>query len=390
MQTSDHAETQSAVKPVAKPARMKRRHWGLVLSFVVLVLVPVVLAGSYLWLVAKDQYASTAGFTVRQEDSATGPDVLGGLAQITGASLSGDGDILYQFITGQDLVSRLDDKLGLKEIYSAHWSEDPLFSLQPEATAEDLLRFWKRVVRLSYDKSSGLIELQVMAFDADTARRIARAIIEESEALVNDLNDRARQDSMRYAEGDLEVALDRLKSSREAMTLFRLRSQMVDLESDLQVRMGVLASLQQQLAEALVSYDVLLVQDGPRNDPRVERARRQIEVIRSRIAEERSSYATGGVSPEGDDYPRLMAEYESLLADREYAEESYRLALGAADLARTNANRKTRYLATYLRPTLPEEAEYPQRFILLGIFVLFLIVGWAIMALVYYSIRDRR
>lgn len=378
------------VRPQAAPARMKQRHWGLVLSFVVMVIFPVLVASWYLWGVARDQYASTTGFTVRQEDSGSGADVLGGLAQITGASVSGDGDILYKFISSQDLVSRIDAKLDLKAHYSAHWGEDPVFALRPGATIEQLIDYWKRIVRLSYDKASGLIELQVLAFDADMAPRVAEEIINESEVLVNDLNDRARQDMMRYAQGDLDAALDRLKKSREAMTLFRLRTQMVDLESDLQARMGVLVSLQQQLAEALVNYDVLLAQDSRGSDPRVAQARRQIDVIRSRIEEERKTYATGGISPQGEDYPSLMAEYESLLADREYAEESYRLALASADLARTNADRKTRYLATYLRPTYPEAAEYPQRWMLLGLISLFLVVGWAIMALIYYSLRDRR
>ena len=72
--------------PLARPASMKRRHWGLVASFVALVLVPLAAVIFYLWVVAEDQYASTAGFTVRSQESSGANDLLGGLAQFAGNS----------------------------------------------------------------------------------------------------------------------------------------------------------------------------------------------------------------------------------------------------------------------------------------------------------------
>ena len=71
--------------------------------------------------------------------------------------------------------------------------------------------------------------------------------------------------------------------------------------------------------------------------------------------------AAGDVDVAGEDYPTLLAEYEGLVVDREFAEESYRAALAALDGARANASRQSRYLATYVEPTYPETAEFPQR-----------------------------
>jgi len=91
-----------------------------------------------------------------------------------------------------------------------------------------------------------------------------------------------------------------------------------------------------------------------------------------------------------EDYPKLLAEYEGLIVDREFAEQTYRAALTAVDLARANAQRQSRYLAIYIPPTFSESSEYPQRFIIAGLVALLLVLSWATMALVYYSIRDRR
>jgi capsular polysaccharide transport system permease protein len=180
----------------------------------------------------------------------------------------------------------------------------------------------------------------------------------------------------------------RLKTAREALTSFRTRTQIVDPAADIQGRMGVINNLQQQLAQALISYDIL-DQNTTANDPRKLQTAREIEVIRERIAREREGFASETAGVSGEDYPRLIAEYEALQVDREFAEETYRAALAALDVARAKASRQSRYLATYIAPTLAETSEYPNRLLIELLSGLFLVLSWAVMVLVYYAIRDR-
>ncbi len=333
------------------------------------------------------------GFAVRREEgSEAAAGLIGGLAQFAGTGGNSESDILYEFIQSQEMVEAIDARLDLRKLFSVHWPDDPVFAFNPSGTVEDLVSYWQRMVRVSYDQSTRLIELRVLAFAPEDARRLAAEILSESQKKINDLNAAARQDVMRYSTADLEVALERLKASREAMTEFRTRTQIVDPQSDIQGRMGVLSTLQQQLAEALIDNDLLLLQTENADDPRVAQAQRRIDVIRERIAAERKTLATASneIGEVGEDYPKLIAEYESLMVDRQYAEESYRLALAAVDLARAEASRQSLYLAPFIRPTLPQTSEYPQRFVLAGLAALFLALAWAILALVYYSVRDRR
>ena len=385
------APANEQVKPLAEPARMKRRHWGLFTSFVVLVIAPVVLVGLYLFEVSKDQFSSTVAFTVRQEEGAPAADLLGGLATFTGSTVGRDSDVLYEFIQSQQIVEAIRGRVDLVAHYSQYWEDDPVFSIWPDATIEDLMWFWKRVVRISYDQATGLIEVRILAFDPDTAQRLAQEIVRESQVLVNSLNEVARADAMRYAQVDLEEAVVRLKAAREAMTRFRTRTQIVDPEADIQGRMGVVNNLQQQLAEALIELDLLRETTSPA-DPRVTQANRRIEVIRDRIVQERQNFAAGedSLDPQGEDYPTLIAEYESLVVDREFAERSYTASLAALEVARDNAARQSRYLAAYIQPTRAEESAFPQREMILGLTALLVLLCWAIMALIYYSIRDRR
>lgn len=377
------------VRPAADEARVHRRHLGLILSLVMIVVLPLCLIGAYLWFVAEVQYASKTGFTVRQEESGSASELLGGLAEFAGAGQQSDSDILYEYIRSQELVERIREDLDIVGHYSQYWPDDPVFALPPDATIEDLVDYWQRIVRISYDQSTGLIELRVIGFDPGFAQNVAQAIVRESQIMINALNDQARTDLMQYAEQDLDRALERLRDARQALTEFRTRTRIVDPTEDVQGQFGVLNNLQQQLAEALIEYDLLSGVADP-NDPRLVQIKRRIDVTRDRIAQERETLSSDVVSGAGVDFPTLMAEYESLVVDREFAEETYRAALSAVDIARDNASRQTRYLATYVRPTLAQSSEYPQRVMLFGLAALFLTMIWAILALVYYSIRDRQ
>lgn len=378
----------NSAPPPAPPAYTRRRHLGLVASFVLIVLTPFLVAIYALFVMANDQYASTTAFILRSEETSSATELLGGLSNIVGGGSGGNTDVLFEYIQSQEIVARVDSQLDLVGHYSATWKSDPLFSLWPDAMIEDLLWFWKRMVRITYDKASGLLMIEVRARDPEFAREIARLVVAESEAMINTLNEDARRDSMVNARAELDEALARLSAAREALAEFRARTQILDPLADIQGRMGVLNNLQQQLAEALVEHD-LLIQTANPGDPRLQQLQRRIEVIEARITEERRNFAAQNVTVDNTDYPALLAQYESLQVDQEFAEQTYRAALTAMDAARSNAERQKLYLATYIQPTLAQRAEYPQRVLLVVLTLFFSLVVWAILALVYYSLRDR-
>jgi capsular polysaccharide transport system permease protein len=374
----------------ASAAQPRFRHWGILTAFGIMVVLPTIISGVYLYTKAADQYASTLGFTVRSEDVSSAMDLLGGLGASFGSNGGHDADILYEYIGSQELVREIDVDLDLHEIFSVHANTDPLLSFDAEGgTIEDLTRYWQKMVQVNYDSGSGLIETKVLAFRPQDARAIAEAIYIKSTAMINNLSNLAREDATRYAEDDLELALQRLKSAREALTAFRLANEIVDPNADIQAQMGLLSTLQTQQATALIDFD-LISEVARSDDPRVEQARRRLEVIAARIAEERKKFGAGGSGPGGGDYATTISEFERLSVDREFAERAYAASFSAMDGARAEASRQSRYLAVYIRPTLAEQAEYPQRALLLGLVTLFSFLTWGILTLIFYALRDRK
>ncbi|PZX38322.1 capsular polysaccharide transport system permease protein [Roseinatronobacter thiooxidans] len=376
-------------RPVARPAQMKSRHRGLVLSLVLVIALPVLLTTIYLTIFAQPQYASQVGFTIRQEETGNASDLMGGLSGLLGSPVQSNADLLFEYVQSQEIVERIDAHFDLIAHYTESWPRDPVFSIWPTALIEDVHWFWNRMVRLTYDKSTGMMLAQVRARDPASAQRLAHLIVAESELMINRLNETARRDTMRNAEFDLETALERLRSARQALSEFRARTQILDPQADIQGRMGVLNVLQQQLAEALVEYDLLMMQISDSNDPRLRQMQRRIEVVRNRINEERRDFTQQDVTGDDTDYPRLIAQYEGLLVDQTFAEATYQAALTAFDAARSNASRQTLYLANFIQPSLAQRAQYPQTILIIALTAGFMTLIWSIMALVYYSLRDR-
>ncbi len=401
--------TESKAKPAAKPKpapkakpaapkemlskkpagrfKLRLRHFYLIASFLLLVALPIAALQYYFSVYAKPQYASTVGFVVRNADTATSSEVLGGIVGL--ASTTGnDADILYEFIYSQELVRRIDETLDLRALFN-RVEDDPIFALGDADSIEDLLRYWPRMVRVSYDANTGLLELRVLAFDPVDAQKIAQAILEESSQKINELSAQAREDATRQAQETLDKSVGRLKEARKALTTFRNTYQIVDPSVTLQERSGLLNSLQQQLAEARINYK-LLAATSRSTDPRLEQAQQRITEIQALIDEERQEIGQGAEGNSGEVFSALFGEYEGLTVEREFAERTYLNALQNFDNALTQADRQSRYLSAYILPTLAESAEFPQRWILSGIVALFLFFFWAILCLVAYSLRDRR
>ena len=301
---------------------MKLRHSIIMLSFIGVVFSPTFVAAYYLYFIAENQYSSSVGFSVRSVETSSTNDIFGSLSNIKGISSgsSKDSDVLFEFIQSQQMVEYVDAKINLRQIYTKP-KNDPIFSFINDGSIEDLLEYWDRMVKIYYDSSTGLIELRVNAFTAQDAQIVAQEIFDASSQMINELSAIARDDSTRYAKEELGKTLTQLKEARKNIALYRTRTQIVDPIADVQGQMGLLTSLQSQLAETLINYDLL--NEVTRNDdPRVEQANLKIKIIQKRIEEERKKFGLGNES--GDEtFSDLVGQYEALVIDQEFAEQSY-------------------------------------------------------------------
>lgn len=369
---------------LAEPARMKTRHVWQALSFLIFVMLPTALVGWYLYERAEDQFVSETSFSVRSEEFRNPMDVLAGLGQVSSGSAN-DAQVLYEFISSQQLVEAVDTQFDLRRAFIRH-GDDPVFELSPEASREVLVDYWRRMVKVRRDKASGVLSVEARAFSSQDAQQINRLILGESQKLVDRLSQVARDDATRYAQDELERAALRLAEARANFSAYRARTLIIDPAVELQNQAGVQSALRQQLAEALIARDQVSAATSNQSDPRISQADRRIDAIRKRLESERA----GWPSKEGEGLAKVVGEFESLRAEQQFAETAFYAASAALDSARAEATRRSRYLAVHIDPTLSETSTRPRRLMLTAVSSIFLVLLWTIGSMIAYSLRDRR
>jgi len=89
-----------------------------------------------------------------------------------------------------------------------------------------------------------------------------------------------------------------------------------------------------------------------------------------------------------DTLSSVLGSYEALENDRKFAETAYQHTLLNLDQARANADRQQVFVASFVAPSLPEEALYPHRWRSLGTIALIACALWSIGGLMLQSMRD--
>ena len=211
--------------------------------------------------------------------------------------------------------------------------------------------------------------------------------------MVNRLSQQAKEEALRSSREESERAAFRLREARKAMSAYRAESRIIDPSADVASEMGVLADLQQRLAEETVTLAFLqsdaeslrTARNGDVSAARIGQTKKRIAVLEARIAAEREKF--GGVASR--DYARILAAFEAVSVDLEFAEQAYVAALAAEEVARADARRQARYLAVYEEPIAPESAIAPRRALMLGLIFGAAFLLWAVISLAAYGLRDR-
>lgn len=384
-------------EPVPPPVRIVGfRRWSVsprLLSFILVVLLPVAIAAVYYLGVAADQYVAEFRLSLRTVDAppVASLTLFGGATPRMAAAT--ESQIVTQFIASRAIVDQLDPQLDLRRLFSPP-TADWWSRLGLSAAVEQLVRYWRAQVDPFYDATTGTIVVRVRAFTARDSLRLAQAIVEASEKLINDLSARARSDALNYAEADVARAEARLTRALAALRQFRDRAGTIDPGKTADADAAVAAKLHESLLRAnaeLVTLKKELRGDGPLLRA-LEARIRALETEQRTLAQEMTAKAAPKpVAPDASPTPALSQElgaYEALDTERKFAEAAYQHALEALDRARDNANQQHVYIESFVPPSLPETALYPRRWRALGTVVLVAFALWAIGGLAVQSIRD--
>lgn len=388
-----HQERAAQVKPrsLAKNlSKFKMRHAVIAGSFMFGVVVPASLSTFYMLFIAADQYHSSSSFSVRSIEAASGGDLMGLFTQASTGNTTSDSYILIDYIRSAKMLALVEQKFDLKSVFAVR-GLDYVYGLWSNEGLEDRLAYWRKMVRVNFDHASGIMELEVRAFDPAQAQAIAKFVMEKSDELVNNLSTSARDGVLRASHEEVRIAETRLVNAREALRTYRDESQEVDPVEGAKLALQIIGGLEAELVK--LNSDMTTAKTQMSDDtPRMRVLKARIDSVEQQLATERQRLGSGDAQKSGapnSDVAGRIQQYESLETEREFAERAYAASLASLEKARIDASSKQRYLAAFIEPTLSEIAQYPNRLLNSFIMTLGLLFAWAVFVMAYYNIRDR-
>ncbi len=348
------------------------------------VLLPTLLTFGYCAFVASPMYVSETKFAVRSAvEQPMGIDIASQLFKTASTSVQ-DARIVDAYLRSPDVFETLDGELQLTKHYS-DTSRDWVSRLSSSPTLWDKESFWQRVAQPKIDVDSGIVTFTVRAYTPDMAKNIAAGILRQGEALINEMNERSRNDAIRLAESEVKVAQERIVKAQKALETFRDEHKELDpkatatgLQSLVFELEGERSKVKAELAEAR-SY-------MKPTAPQVKALEKRLAAVESQLNAEKARIA--GNPAGGSAINSWVSQYENLMIESEFAQKQLTTAMSAYEQARSMALAKSRYLVAIQQPTLPDESRYPRTwvFTLCAFFGFFLIYG--LVRLIVASIRE--
>lgn len=355
------SNSRAVYSPVGRKARRHKLISRLIVigGFIAFVAIPGLLGGLYFGLIASDQYQAEARFAVRSGAMA-GLDTLTSLTGVPSIQIIQDTQVVTAYIGSRAMIEHLQKVAGFNEAYTDR-SADFYARLGKDEPIEDIIKYWRHMVASQIQLPGGIVVMTVRAFRPDDAMRLANAVVDASETLVNDMNERARQDAVSNATKDLNFAADRLAKARADLEVARNREGILDATGEREKADTLLAGLKQRLLELRQQYESLL-RSVSTEAPQMRTLRVNIEAIEKQIADVQSELTrSGNQQGAGPVLSASMTRLSMLELESRVAEQQYATSAAALERARSASLNKQIYLTTFVRPTLAEEGRYPRR-----------------------------
>jgi capsular polysaccharide transport system permease protein len=334
--------------------------------FAIIVLLPTLIAAIYYGAIASKRYVSEAEYIVRGVTSSRATGLTAILTSFGISRAADDTSAIQNFMGSRDCIRQLTERLPMREIYSR--PDADFFSrfrrFLRRDTFENFYDYTQHFISVVQDPTKGITTLKVVSFRPEDSKAIAETMLALAEEMVNKMNDRAQNDTVRNARTEVALAEQKVSQAQADLTAFRNKELLVDPLNYSSTVLGGISKLSFELAQVSTQIKEALI-NSPSN-PSIPSLRARTAALEQRIALERKKLA-------GDDSALAgkVAAYENFTLMRDLAERSFASALTALESARQEASRQQIYIEEMVKPDLPDDDTEPRRLrLILTVFVL--------------------
>ncbi len=331
---------------------------GVRLAF--FVALPALVCGWYFYNIATPMYSTKSSFLIQQNEAQplAPSSGLGGLMGGGPLATVQDSIAVQGYLTSEAAMRRLDGDLGFKAHFSGE-DIDPLSRLSEDATDAAAFSIYKKNVKIGYDPTEGILNMEVIAADPKASEEFSKALIGYAEEQVSDLTLRLREDQMRGARESFQEAEMKRAEALQQLTRLQQELQVVDPIGENAAIQGQISALEGRLSDFRLNLAAQLSNPRP-NAAKVDAIRRQIRSLEDEVSSLRAKLTVD--NNRGGSIATKTAQLRVAEADYETRNLMLQTALQSLETSRTAADRQARYLAQAIPPVAPDEPSYPRKF----------------------------
>ena len=346
----------------------------------------ILLAAIYWCLVASDRYVSEARVVVDRTDFSVGQNVdLSSLITGGGARNQADMLLLRDHLRSTDMLARLQARLDLRAHYSDR-SRDPLSRMWSATVPQEFfLRHYLSRVSIEMDEAAGVLRIRAQAYDERTAQAIAKVLLEEGEAFMNEMGHRLAREQVGFLEKQVAESGERALKARTSLLNFQNKTGLISPQAKAESLVAITARLEGQLSELKARRAAMIGYLSPQA-PDVAQIDLQVGALERQLAEEQKRLA----APQGSTLNSRVEEYQRLEMEANFAQDVYRTSLVGLEKGRLEAGRTLKKLSVLQSATLPEYPEQPERLYNLLVFALVVLTLGGIAQLLLAIVRDHK
>jgi capsular polysaccharide transport system permease protein len=355
---AEQAHLAEVMKIQRDMARRRRRKSVLLFARLsVFVLLPTFLAALYFYTIATPMYAAKTQFVIQQAESPSAGG-MGGLFSSTPMATAQDSIAVQGYLQSQVAMQRLEADNGFRE----HFSSDEIDVIQripPDASESAVYKLYKKIIRISYDPTEGVVKMEVTAADPQKAVEYSNALIGYAEEQVDQMTQRLREDQMQGARESYDEAEKKYQEANIRLVELQERFKILSSEAEIGLITSQIGQLETQLTQDQLSLAQMESNQNP-NKARMDPLKRRIDTLQVQIGELRGKLTDQGQN--GVSLAQVQSDLLVAQADAQTRQLLLAQSLQAMETARVEANRQTRYLSVAVAPVAPDEAAYPRAF----------------------------
>ncbi|MNJ39358.1 hypothetical protein D3C77_342280 [compost metagenome] len=310
------------------------------------------------------------------------PDALSMLG--LGGSNHQDVLLVQDYLKSWDLLAKLDKELDLKAHYQSNQAD--YFSRLPlDVSREDFIEYYRNHLMLRFDELSGVLTIELQAFDPEYGQQVVGMMLKESERFINKLGHQVALEQLAFVEQEVDRAYRRLQGEKAKVLAFQNSHQLISPESTSSARIGVVSQIEGELVNQQAQLKQLRSY-MKESAPAVISVQSRVDALTRQLEQEHAKL-TG---QDKDAMNEITAGYMDVQTQATLAADLYKTGLISLEQARVEAYRKLKHLLVISQPTRAEDAEYPRRLYNLATVGVLLLLFYGLVVMGLATLREHQ